>query len=83
MVKLTISIPILTTSVSKFLAYKNPTKILSKILDNVALSAAGIFNTLKCLVNLYVNTFLPPPGGAEQTKYVVSLTLFNINSLRS
>ena len=50
---------------------KNPFKIEENILVKVTSEAEGMQRILKCLVNLGVNVFLPPPGGAEQINRVV------------
>jgi len=63
--------------------FKNPPRIEPKILINITLLASGILNTLKCLVNLRVKSFLPPPGRAPAAISVVSSTLFHSRVSRS
>lgn len=58
-------------------AFKNPLSIDPNILYNVCLDPSGIQNTLKCLVNLSVNSFRPPPGLAPEHINVVSSTFFH------
>ena len=50
---------------------KNPVNMEENILVKVASEADGMQRMLKCLVNLGVSGFLPPPGGAEQINKVV------------
>ncbi len=52
----------LTISIKSF-AVKNPYNISLKILVRLWWDGSGRQKTLKCLVNLGVSSFLPPPGG--------------------
>lgn len=61
------------------LCSKNPLKIAVKIVFIEFVLRSGIQIILKCLNNLGVTAFLPPPGGAQAHTNLVSFICLNIS----
>lgn len=70
------------TMSTKSLAVRNPSKIYLKIRIKLWWEGSGKQKTLKCLVNLGVNSFLPPPGGLHaQTNDTFWMVFQNLSFL--
>lgn len=63
----------------KFVEPMNSFIMDPKIFTKIDSLGYGKQNTLKCLTNLAVKLFLPPPGGAPAHTNVVSSTCFQNN----
>jgi hypothetical protein len=59
------------------LVSKNPFRMDEKIVIILCLERSGTQIMLKCLNNLGVTAFLPPPGGAQAQTNLVSLICLN------
>lgn len=62
---------------------KNPFNIDVKIISMERYDKSGAQITLKCLNNLGVTGFLPPPGGAHEAISTTSDTYINKNFFKS
>lgn len=66
-----------------FVYDKKPLRIAVKIVSIDFVDKSGAQIVLKCLNNLGVTWFLPPPGGAQAATNTQSLTFINENFLSS
>ena len=62
---------------------RKPFKMEVKIVSIDLIDKSGVHIILKCLNNLGVTGFLPPPGGAHEAINTQSDTSINKNFLRS